>query len=185
MNEATVGTVAEAAVMMNMAEEFNGEEEKQEVAPQLNSERIQKLLAEIVDLDTEKKSKNKRVDEINERLAVLKEQCRDLFIELGVDSLKAHGRTVYLAKQLWVGSADDVDKVAVVDELKVLGLSGHISFNTQSLSGYTRELAKDHEEFCNDRGEITASPEEILTILPGKLKNLLKVTEKIDIKIRK
>ena len=172
---------------MDIQTEFDLEREAQKAQPRPEPQpnHTRKILKRIVELDKKKKANKKESNEINEELSRLKEECKDLFIELGVDSMRTQDRTIYLNKQIYAGAADGVGKLDVVEELKRLDLSGHISFNTQSLSGYTRERAQEVPEFVNDKGDIIADVEQILAILPGRLKDLLKISEVIDIKVRK
>lgn len=172
--------MAEAAEDLCMAEEFPEDNPiPQEVLT------FQAALARLIDLDTEKKRLKDRMDDIAAELANLKEFCMDQFAELGVTSMKAHGRTVYLSSMIWAGVGEGSTALQVADELKRLNLANFISINTQSLSGYTRELARDTQGMADARGNIIAEPDEILAVMPGNLPQLLKVTSKSDIKIRK
>jgi hypothetical protein len=146
---------------------------------------FQAALARLVDLDNQKRGFEKRLDEIKEEISALKEFCKDQFIDMGVNSMRAHGKTIYLHQQLWTGVGEGVQSVAVADELRRLNLAQYVTVSTQGLSGYTRELARDNPELCDERGEITADPDEILATMPGQLPELLKIANKIDIKIKK
>ena len=99
--------------------------------------------------------------------------------------MKIKGRTVFIAHQFWAGNAEGTETNAIVNELKDLGLEEYVSYNHQSFSSYVRETAKSHPELVNNMGELIATPEEIIAVLPGKLGELCKVTDKIDLKIRK
>lgn len=115
----------------------------------------------------------------------LKELVKLGFEELGVSSMKYQGQTVYVHKQLWAGTGENATAFDVAQELHALNMQHMINFNTQSLSGYVRELAKDHPEFIDRYGTIVVEPEQILAVLPGRLPSLCKVTERVDLKIRK
>lgn len=118
-------------------------------------------------------------------LGVLKQACLDEFEELGVSSMSAKGKTLYIHRQIWAGTAEGQEKSAVIEELQSLGLNDFITFNTQALSGYVRETAKQHPELINEKGNLIADAAQILAVLPGELPKLCKVTEKIDLGIRK
>jgi len=64
-------------------------------------------------------------------------------------------------------------------------MEDYISFGTQKLSSYVREIIDDHPEFKNSNGEIIATPEEIAAVLPDPFNKMFKVTEKVDIRVRK
>ena len=122
---------------------------------------------------------------IEERLNQVKERVKELFADLGVSSIKAEGRNVYLSKQIWAGISPDVERDALAGALIDAGMKDYITCNSTKLSSFVREIVQEHPEFLNSNGEIIASPEEIAAVLPGSLAQMVRVSEKIDIRIRK
>lgn len=143
------------------------------------------LLAECIRLDQEKREAKATLDVIEEQLKDIKEKVKDLFIEMGVKSMKADRKTVYISKEFWAGIGPDVEKDALADALVEADMADYITCNSQKLSSYVRETAKSHPELVGPDGEITASPEEIIAILPEPFNTMFKVTERVDIRIRK
>lgn len=138
-------------------------------------------------IDSDKKYKAFKADMEKEKATLdgLKVECLDEFERMGVSSMKSKGRTIFLARQFWAAAAEGAEKLKVIDELRELGLGDFVSFNTQSLSGYVRETAKQHPDLVDAKGDLIGTPEQIVAILPGNLPQLCKVTEKMELKIRK
>lgn len=160
-----MGLTAEAAVVNNSVADAN------------------KLLALCIDLSSKEKAAKKVLKEISDQLKSVKEQVKDLFIDLGVKSMKTT-KTVYLNRQIWAGTAEGVSNYDVTKALEVLSLENHITYNHQLLSAYVREIIKEHPEWYGEDGEVIAEPEDIIAALPEPLNKLLKVTEIIDIRIK-
>lgn len=142
------------------------------------------LLAKLVAKIDAKAQAQKVLDGLNEEVDLLKEQVKELFMEMGVNQMKV-GKTVYLHKQIWAGTADNATKLDVVHALEKLNLSDFVSFNTQSVSGYVREITKQHPEWFDREGNLIVDADKIVVELPEPLNKLLKVTEKMDIRVRK
>lgn len=140
-------------------------------------------LTNLVRIDTALKAAKRRVEALQAELTSAKEEVKDLFVDMGVKQMKV-GKTVYLSRSVFAGIAENVTNLQVAKALEKLDLGGHVTFNHQSMSSYVREIAKDHEDWVNADGEITATPEQIVSALPEPLNRLLKVTDKIDIRVR-
>lgn len=145
------------------------------------------ILAKCVRLSKEKADAQKKLDLITDELKAVKEQVKDIFIQMGVKSMKV-GKTVYLARQIWAGTGPEATNRDVTKALEKLGLEDYITYNHQSMSAYVRELVKmslvDHPEWIGEDGDTLATPEQIVAILPEPLNRLIKVTENIDIRIK-
>lgn len=145
------------------------------------------ILAKCVRLSREKAEAQKKLDSIDSEYKAVKEQVKDIFIELGVKSMKV-GKTVYLARQIWAGTGENTNNREVTKALEKLGLEDYITYNHQSMSAYVRELVKlslaDHPEWIGEDGDTLATPEQIVAILPEPLNKLIKVTENIDIRVK-
>jgi|GEM_PF-4261152 len=140
------------------------------------------IIARCIDLNSKEKEAKKALETIQDELRLIKEQVKDLFFEMGVNSIKGK-KTVYLSRQIWAGTAENATNLEVTEALKSLGLDAYVTYNHQSLSAYVREIAKGNTEWIGDNGQIVAEPEEIIAALPEPLNKLLKVTEKIDVRI--
>jgi hypothetical protein len=149
--------------------------------------KAKEILARCIELNKQKGEAQKKLDAVVDELKKVKEQVKDIFIEMGVKSMK-FGKTVYLSKQIWAGTGVDATNRDVTKALETLGLEEYITYNHQSMSAYVRELAKghatDHPEWIGEDGELIADIDQIVSILPEPLNKLIKVTETIDIRIR-
>ena len=143
------------------------------------------LLSLFVQLDAEKKATKKVLDEIEEKIGRAKEQIKDLYIEMGVKSIKSNGKNIYIAKQIWAGINSGTEKTALAQALIEADMQDYITCSTQKLSSYVREIIQEHPEFLDSNGDIIASPEEIAAVLPEPFNEMVRVTETVDIRIRK
>lgn len=141
------------------------------------------VIQQIIELDGRLKQLKREIESATSRMDELKKQAMDMMIQLGVNQLKGE-KTIYLHSQYWAGTAEGIDNLAVSDALRKLDLGSFVSYNHQSLSGYVREEAKKHKGLLDKKGQIVASEEEILKVLPPPLNTLLKVTKKTDIRVR-
>lgn len=143
------------------------------------------LLAECIELNDLLKDAKGIVEELEEKLAVVKERVKDLFIEMGVKSIKVGKNNVYLQKQLWAGILPETPKDQLADALLTAKMEEYISCNSQKLSSYVREITQNHPEFYDSDGTLVASSEQIAAVLPEPFNTMVRVTEKVDIRIRK
>lgn len=142
-------------------------------------------LAEMIDCEARYKKADNEAKKEKATLDVLKTDLMDEFEELGVTSMNAKGKTIYVHRQIWAGVADGKEKISVVKELQDLGLADFVTFNSQALSGYVRETAKEHSDLVDAKGDLVGDPAQILAVLPGELSRLCKVSETLDLRIRK
>ena len=142
------------------------------------------LLSSFIKLDAEKKAAKKILENIETQISEMKEKIKDLFMELGVNSIKSNGKNIHIAKQIWAGITEDTQKEKLASALIALDMDDYISCNTQKLSSYVREIIQEHPEFVDSNGEVIASPEEIVAVLPEPFNTMVKVTEKVDIRVR-
>jgi hypothetical protein len=161
------------------------EEPMESVAAEPSVANASILLAECIELNDKLKAAKKVVDDIDEKLSLVKERVKDLFIEMGVKSMKSGKQNVYLSKQIWAGIAVETPKDELANALVSADMQDYITCNSQKLSSYVREIALEHPEFYNSDGDMIASTEEIVAVLPEPFNNMIKVSEKIDIRIRK
>lgn len=99
------------------------------------------LLKEFVDLQKLKADLDAELESCKKRLAEIEPILLDQFSQNSTSKVTAHGRTVYVHRQLWA-KAKDGDKQAVIEALRASSLTQYVSetFNTNSLSAYVREL---------------------------------------------
>ena len=135
------------------------------------------MMKELVDLNTQKKGLEANLKSIKAQMGELEPKVLDHFMNNGIQKITIDGGTVYLHTQMWAGvyrgeDGNDPDSVAWPRAIKALddaGLNEFIQtrFNSQSLSGFVRELAKDDEE------------------VPSEFEGAITVTDKISIRVRK
>ena len=180
------GNEYDDCVSMNMAEEFGDVRKDDPNMPvETGEEDWRGMMERLIDLDTRKKALQKELNELTGEIQPLKQVLEDYFVQSGIESTRILNRTVYLHQQLYAGVADDAVAAEVAEELKSLNLSEFISVGTQALSAYIRDFVRDNPDFVNDKGNVVVPLEQILASLPGKLPELLKITNKTDIKIRR
>jgi predicted nucleic acid-binding Zn-ribbon protein len=143
------------------------------------------LLTKCVNLDIEKKALAKDYDRIDEDLKRVKEQIAAAYMQMGVKSMKAANRNIYLSKEVWAGIAEGTSRAELSEALVAASMEDFITCNSKKLTSYLRESIADHKELFDDKGDLTASPEEVLAVLPEPFNKMFKVSEKIDIRIRK
>lgn len=165
-----------------MKREMAGEIAAMEAPPKQMSPKD--LLAKLVEKYDQKAKAQSVLDDLTAEVDLLKEQVKYLFVEMGVNQMKV-GKTVYLNRQIWAGTAENATNVEVVHALERLNLDSYVTYNHQSLSGYVREIAKQHKEWYDRDGHLLVDTDKIIAELPEPLNKLVKVTEKVDIKIKK
>ncbi len=143
------------------------------------------LFKRAIDLSKRKKELEDEIDQVKADLDDVKKRIQDIFLQMGVSSVKAEGRTLYTHRSIFAGAGEGATNLQISKALEKLSLENYVTFNHQSLSAYVREIAKENPEFVDKDGNITATSEQILAALPKPLNTLLKVSEKFDIKIRK
>jgi hypothetical protein len=140
------------------------------------------LLEKYLELDAEVKASDAKTTKLKEERDELKKLVFSLFEKMGVRSLKSGSKSIYLLRQIWAGPKDTPHEVVLA--LEAIGLDNIVNFNSTSLASYVREIAREHG-MVNDDGNIIADEEAILAVLPPQLKNVLKISEKIDVRVRK
>jgi hypothetical protein len=120
------------------------------------------------DLDAELKGVKARLDELEEALV-------PQFIEDGVQSMKVDGRTVSLAQEIYASPLDGRERV--VEALKASELAQYVSenYNTNSLSAFVREVARDVAAQA-EREERIFTEDDVRAALPAPLGLALKIS---------
>ena len=107
----------------------------------MNTEELKRFIA----LEERRRQLETEIDVVKAEAAQLEQLLLPEFERNGLEKVSIDGRTVYLERKLWA-KAKDGDKAAVCKVLKRAHLGDFVeeTFNTNSLSGYVREL--DREE---------------------------------------
>jgi hypothetical protein len=139
------------------------------------------LVNEFIALDLARKAKEDDIDKLKEQLALLEAQLLERFENAGQQSFKSkQGVTVYIHRQLWAGAADG-NAALLMETLRAEGLGVLVkeSVNTQTLSAYVRECAR--EAF----GKEEKTVEDIIHILPARLQPAIQLTDKFSLRTRR
>jgi hypothetical protein len=101
-------------------------------------------LKRFVALEARRKELEQEIDTIKAEAAELEQSLMPEFEQEGVDRISVDGRTVYVERKLWA-KAKNGDKQAVCTALKRarLGDFVQLSYNSNSLSGFIRELDRE------------------------------------------
>ena len=142
------------------------------------------FLAEYIDLDKQKKDNKKAGEEIAYKIEVIKEKIKDVYIEMGVNSMKSGKKNIYLTKQIFAGLAEDAPKSKLAEALTEMDMDEFITCNSKKLTSYVKEICAEHPEFYNEDGDLIAESAQILAALPEPFNTMFKVSDKMDIRIR-
>lgn len=120
------------------------------------------------DLDAELKGVKAKLDELEEVLI-------PQFIEAGLTKATVDGRTVSLAQEIYASPLDGRERV--VEALKASELAQYVSenYNTNSLSAFVREVARDVAAQA-EREERIFTEEDVRAALPAPLGLALKIS---------
>lgn len=140
------------------------------------------LVNEFIELDEQRKGKEGEIDKIKERMTELEPLIMERFENAGMQSMKSkQGTVIYIRRDLWAGAKDGAE-VLLLESLKAVGLGDMVKekCNTSTLSAYIREQEKD--QFGSN---VTASPAEIIGVLPEGLRDAINITERFSLRTRK
>jgi hypothetical protein len=120
------------------------------------------------DLDAELKGVKARLDELEEALV-------PQFIEDGLTKATVDGRTVSLAQEIYASPLDGRERV--VEALKASELAQYVSenYNTNSLSAFVREVARDVAAQA-EREDRIFTEDDVRAALPAPLGLALKIS---------
>lgn len=104
------------------------------------------LYAELAELQKARRAAKDHLSAVEKECKELGDEALERMLASGTQSVKTHGVTLCVHRQMWAG-AKDGDKVRACKALEKAGLGEFVapSFNTNSLSAFYRELAKDNE----------------------------------------
>lgn len=139
-------------------------------------------LGQVVELTDLKRTLDAELKRVKDELKPLEEAMLDEFAERGESSARhaATGKLVYIRRQIWARAAED--KAAACAALRAAGLDEFVaeSFNTQSLSAYFRELAKNELEAKG----IPTTQEALEQLLDEPLRDAIALTQDNQIGVR-
>lgn len=128
---------------------------------------------------TDRKDKLKAdLEKVQARLTQLEPLLLNWFGEMDMQSVRAGGRTFYVARTLHAGR-DGVEQNEFCQAFHSAGLEDLVTeqVNSQRLSAWVREQAAEL-----DAG---ATPEEIKAHLPGPIRDVIKIAEVYNVRSRK
>ena len=121
------------------------------------------------DLDTELKQVKQQADDLEQALI-------PQFIELGADpSVRVDGLTVSLVQEIYASPINDREEVANALKLSELGQYVAENYNSNSLSAYVREVAREVAARFQ-REERIYDAEDVRAALPAPLGKTLKLS---------
>jgi hypothetical protein len=105
-------------------------------------------LKRFVELSKRKNQLEAELKAVKADIEAVKDPLMQQFSQDGMTKATVDGMTVYISSQLWA-SAKDGDAAGACAVLKKIGLADYVkeNFNTQSLSAYVREVAKNGEDY--------------------------------------
>lgn len=126
------------------------------------------VIKTFLDMDRQRKKMEMHLKDLKEKLARLMPQVEEELIQSGVDSLKIDGATISTRTQLWAKPKNG-DYAAACEGLKLAGLGEFVAerFNTQTLSAYVRELAKDEKPLPEPLQEVIEVSEVVKVVTRG------------------
>jgi len=142
------------------------------------------ILARVVDLNEQRKQMKAELDDIDKLYSEAKEQAKDVFIAMGVKSMKAAGKTVYIQRDIRTSLRADADRIILSEALIASDKASFITCNAQQISSYVKEVAREHPECLDEDGSIVADPDTILALLPEPFNQMFRIAETMDIRVR-
>ena len=104
------------------------------------------------DLDAELKQVKQQIDDLEQALI-------PQFIELGADpSVRVDGLTIWLVQEVYASPVNDRQEVADALKLSELGQYVAENYNSNSLSAYVREVAREQAVLPEERLRVLLDP---------------------------
>jgi hypothetical protein len=130
---------------------------------------------EFISLNREKDALEGRIEAIKQRLAELKIDLVQQFMDANVQNIQVGDRKVYLARNLWASfyPADDLDCGLDIFRKHQLDWMIKPTVNGKTLSSWVRE-----QERASDAIDFTAFVES----LPEDLRSVLRISEVFDVR---
>lgn len=145
--------------------------------------RLKEVVSKVVELDAERKRLKSLLADVDAKLANAKAEAMPFYEQTGINSMKTNDKNVYLLRNIHVVMGEN--RINAVEELMKLGMKHFVTINHQSFKAYVSELAREHGLTDHKEKKIIGTCEEIRDCLPGKLGNLLNITESFDLRVIK
>jgi hypothetical protein len=140
------------------------------------------LIGSLLSLQSKRQALSRKDNELKVEMELIKRAVADRFEEEGISSVKSRefGKTVFQRNIFYVNY---IDTEKFIKRLEDYGLTHLLSCNRNSLRGYVRELAEE-AGFIDENGGLKVTPEELKSIVPDDLAELLDIQDKREISIR-
>jgi hypothetical protein len=144
-----------------------------------------KNLIEFARLDIEKDELTRKLKDVEKRHKMKQAEILAAFEQLGTDSVKFAGHSVYTFKQLWARPQEGVLRSEVIVALKKHGFKDYVAenYNVQSLSARMRELEQQYLEMHMQKSKEGRKPFRFVDYLPKPLVKVLKLEPDFSIRI--
>jgi len=145
-----------------------------------------KKLIEFARLDIKKDDLTRELKEALEKHRKMQDEILRAFEQLGTESVKFAGHSIYTFKQLWAKPQEGIERIEVIKALKKHGFKDYVAenFNTQSLSARLRELEKQYFEMHMQKKKEGRKPFRLADYLPKPLVKVLKLEPDYSIRIQ-
>ena len=143
------------------------------------------ILQELVKATKRKQALDNELKEVKAEIERLVEPAKNFFIENGIQNMRIEDRTPYLHRQVFASEEEDYTKKDVNEALREIGMEDIINYNSTSLNSYIKEVFGGFPELFNEQGSLIATEEQLKSCLPPPLARVLRIAEKIDIKVRR
>lgn len=156
-----------------------------EEAPQQEFALSRKNLIDFARLDNEKEELTKKLKDVEKRHKVKQADILRAFEQLGTDSVKFAGHSIYTFKQLWARAKEGCQRADVIAALKKHGFKDYVAenYNVQSLSARMRELELQYLEMHKQLPKEGRKPYRLVDYLPEPLVAVLNLTPDFSVRI--
>jgi len=134
-------------------------------------------LAEIVKLSKRLEKEEAKVRKTKEEIKALEEQLIPIFTKLGMQRARVSGRTVWLDRKVRASAGGDMEALCNTFHMskdETLRAMVKETVNGNTLGAWVREFDPDN----------VLSPEQITKKLPKEVRDVINVTETINLRIR-
>ncbi|MCW5981968.1 MAG: hypothetical protein KIT09_28040 [Bryobacteraceae bacterium] len=141
-------------------------------------------LREFVSLEKTKLALDAELKAVKQRLDNLEQALVPQFIADGVARMTVDGRAISLAQDIYASPLNDRSEVAAALKMSELGQYVAENYNSNSLSAFVREVAREVELVCQQQ-ERLFTEDEVRAALPEPLGKTLKVSFVYALRSRK
>lgn len=134
-------------------------------------------LAEFVELSKQLETEESAVKATKERIKQLEEELLPVFVKMGMQRARISGRTVWLDRKVRASAGGDMEALCntfLMSKDETLREMVKETVNGNTLGAWVREYDPDN----------ILSPEQITNLLPADVRDVIKVTETINLRVR-